>query len=96
MLRRAGPSLRHFLLERKSSAGYSSYASEVLNAQHDSFWLSAWSLAQAAVVWSLGELTTQEPALASMADRARQEKPHWCNLLCTRLFPGSLFKENIS
>ncbi|XP_052671724.1 uncharacterized protein LOC128154729 [Harpia harpyja] len=28
MLRRAGPSLRHFLLERKSSAGYSSYASE--------------------------------------------------------------------
>ncbi|KAM9271240.1 kynurenine--oxoglutarate transaminase 1-like [Morus bassanus] len=29
MLRRAGPSLRHFLLERKSSAGYSSYSSEV-------------------------------------------------------------------
>ncbi|XP_009693990.1 PREDICTED: kynurenine--oxoglutarate transaminase 1 [Cariama cristata] len=28
MLRRVGPSLRHFLLERKSSAGYSSYSSE--------------------------------------------------------------------
>ncbi|KFU90635.1 Kynurenine--oxoglutarate transaminase 1 [Chaetura pelagica] len=28
MLRRAGPSLRHFLLEKKSSTGYSSYPSE--------------------------------------------------------------------
>ncbi|KFO82449.1 Kynurenine--oxoglutarate transaminase 1 [Cuculus canorus] len=28
MLRRAGPSLRHFLLERKSSSGYSLYSSE--------------------------------------------------------------------
>ncbi|XP_065710274.1 kynurenine--oxoglutarate transaminase 1 isoform X1 [Patagioenas fasciata] len=28
MLRRAGPSLRHFLLERKSGAGYSSYSGE--------------------------------------------------------------------
>ena len=96
MLRRAGPSLRHFLLERKSSAGYSSYSSEVLNAQRDCFWPAAWSLAQAAAVWSPRELTAEELALAAMTDRARQEKPHWCNLLCTHLFPGSLFKGNIS
>lgn len=38
MLRRAGPSLRHFLLERKSGAGYSSYSGEVLNAQRDCSW----------------------------------------------------------
>lgn len=96
MLRRAGPSLRHFLLERKSSAGYSSYSVEVLNTQRDCFWLAAWSLAQAAAVWSLGELTAQELTLAAMAERACQEKPHWCNLLCTHLFPSSLFKGNVS
>lgn len=96
MLRRAGPSLRHFLLERKNSAGYSSYSGEVLNAQCDCFWPAAWSLAEAAVAWSPGELTAQQLAMAAMADRACQEKPHWYNLLCTHLFPGSLFKGNIS
>lgn len=48
MLRRAGPFLRHFLLERNCSAGYSSYCSEVPNAQHGCSWPAARSLAQAA------------------------------------------------
>lgn len=82
MLRRAGPSLRHFLLERKSSAGYSSYFSEVLNAQQDCFWLAAWSLARAAVVWSPGEPTALWKTLFP-----RQEKPHWSDL-CTCLLPS--------
>lgn len=54
MLRRAGPSLRHFLLERNCGAGYSSCSSEVLNAQHNCFWPAACSLAQATAVWSWG------------------------------------------
>lgn len=54
MLGRAGLSLRHFLLERKSSAAYRSCSGKVLTAQRDCFWLAAWSLAQAAVVGSPG------------------------------------------
>jgi len=79
----------------KSSAGYSSY-SKVLNAQRDCFWLAAWPLAQAAAAWSVGELSAQGLALAAVAGRARQAKPHCCNLLCTLLLLGSLFKGSIS
>lgn len=82
MLRRVGPSLRHFLLERKSGAGYSSYSGEVLSAQRDCSWPAA---------WSPGELTAQELDWAAVADRTCQEKPHWCHLLCARLFPRGLF-----
>lgn len=80
MLRRAGVSLHHFSLERNSSAGHSLCSREVWNAQWDCSWLAACP----------GPLT-----LAARADRARQEKPLWCNILCACLLPGSVFKGDI-
>lgn len=61
MLRRAGPSLRHFLLERNSSAGHSSCSREVWNAQWD-WWQTAGRQPRAAQLGSKSRQSTSGKA----------------------------------